>query len=357
MKWLFGTILGVVAALVILFWFAGYNQVSGPYEEAAVTPEQRAQAESYVARSLLPLPDGWTFETFEPESGVALRAGRIEASDPKGTVVLVPGYTAVIEVYARTIRSLHEAGYTVAALEQRGQGMSHRVLAEPDKGHVESYDDLADDLAAFVRTLPGPVLVYGNSMGGHIAMRMLGRADAPEVAGTFLLVPMVKINTGPFPYEVARNITRLHSLMGFDGERAVGQSSWSPDANLYSEAGPCNSVPERAWTLEALYVLRPELRVRGTTNGWVHRTMASTDEITQPQFLAGIDHPVMMVTAGIDNYVDTAAAARACTAMGQCRREHYETSLHCIANETTEVRDDIFAKTIRFFDEVTAAAR
>ena len=351
MKYLFRTIVGVVVATLVLFFLAGWMQRSGPYEEATITEEQRAQAQAYLDNALAPLPEGWTFETFEPETGISLRAGRIEASNAKGTVVIVPGYTASLELYARTIAALHEGGYTVAGLEQRGQGLSARVLDEPDKGHVESYDDLAGDLAKYVATLDGPVMLYGNSMGGHIAVRMLGRDDAPNVAATFLLVPMMKINTAPFPYGVARGITTVHSWMGFDRERAVGQGAWDPANIAYGEPGRCNATPERAWTQDALYAVRPELRVRGTTNGWVRRTVSSSDEINDPAFLSKLDAPVLMVTAGVDHYVDNEASAQACEAMGNCRREHYEASLHCIVNETDAVRDDIFAKAIAFFDE------
>ena len=352
MKWLFGLI-AAVAILVGGFWAYGWSKRSGPHEYAKVTPELVERSKAYLDANLEPLPDGWEWSVFQPEEGVALRVGRVDVPNAKGTVVVVPGFTATIELYGSTIRALREAGYNVAGFEYRGQGLSARELPNPEMGYVGSWPRLGADLAAYVETLPGNVYVFANSMGAHVALRAAGDAQ-PDVKGYVLTVPMVRIVTGGFPYEVARGITTFFSLTGMDGEYTEGQVPWRPDRISWGKGNDCNTNPDTAWLRDALFALNEPMRTTGTTNGWVRRTMASSDEITQADYARRIDEPVLMFTAGRESYVDTDAAAAMCGAMDSCERVHFPESSHCIVDEKPEVASRIHARTVRFLDELSS---
>lgn len=347
----------VVAVLTVAVlggaWGYGWSSRTGPHAYAPVPDDLRAEAESYLEASLPAMPDGWEWGTFEPEPGVGLRIGRIERPGAKGTVLVVPGYTAPLELYSEAVRAFVDAGYAVAGLEYRGQGLSYRDLPNPEMGHVASWERLGADLAAYVgklrRTGGGRVFVYANSMGAHVALRAAGDAK-PDVTAYALLAPMVRIETGGFPYAVARNITRFYAATGMDGEFAVGRGPFDPAAVHWDGETPCNTNPKTAWRRDALFLARPKLRVTGTTNGWVARTTASTDVLTAPGYAARIDKPVLMLTAGREAFVDTPAAAALCEAMGQCTRQHYPDASHCLVDESEAVRDDVFARTVQFFD-------
>lgn len=360
MRWLWGTLAGVVAATVLLLgaaWGYGWANRAGPHAYAPASAALQAEAADYLAASLPPMPEGWRWETFEPEPGVALRTGRIEPPGAKGTVLVVPGYTAPLDLYSEAVRAFVDAGYAVAGLEYRGQGLSHRDLLNPEMGHVASWSRLGADLAAYVaelqRTGGGRVFVYANSMGAHVALRAAGEAtvdEGPDVAGYALVAPMVKIHTGGFPHRLARAITGFYGATGLDGEFAVGRGPFDPAAVDWTAGTPCNTNPRTAWRRDALFLRDPALRVAGTTNGWVSRTMASTDAITAPAHVARIDRPVVMFTAGREAFVSTPAAAAMCERLARCERQHYAQASHCLVEESEAVRDDVFARTVRFFD-------
>ena len=277
--------------------------------------------------------------------GVALRVGRVTVPNPKGTVVVVPGYTAPIDLYSSTIRALAAAGYDVAGFEYRGQGLSARDLDNPEMGFVRSWRRLGADLADFIETIEGDAFVFANSMGAHVALRAAGD-EGPDVEGYALTVPMVKIDTGAIPYGVARGLTTFYSATGMDEELTEGQTNWSPDRIEWDKGNTCNTNPATAWRRDALFALNEPMRTTGTTNGWVRRTMASTDELMEPDYVAKIEEPVLMFTAGKETFVDTDAAARFCSALGSCERVHYPESAHCIADEKPEVGREIDAKAI-----------
>ena len=68
----------------------------------------------------------------------------------RGTVVLLQGRAEFIEKYGETVGELRARGFAVYALDWRGQGHSGRVLKDPHKGHVVSYEDYLKDLDLFL---------------------------------------------------------------------------------------------------------------------------------------------------------------------------------------------------------------
>ncbi|MEM1376705.1 MAG: alpha/beta hydrolase, partial [Pseudomonadota bacterium] len=192
-------VVAIAGALGLGWAYAAYSLATEEHAYAPVTVEQREQAEAYLAKAIEPILDGWVWSEFEPEDGVSLRVGTFEPSppDPLGVIVVVPGYTAPLEMLAYSINRFHEAGYIVRGVEYRGQGLSSRLLENPEKGHVEDYAMLAADLGKFadsVRQPDMPLHIYAISQGAHITMRMAG--DGLGQADTYaLIVPMAKIFT------------------------------------------------------------------------------------------------------------------------------------------------------------------
>jgi len=345
-----------LAILVSAFWISSWFTFSdsGPHVYAPVTDDEKTEAETYIAAGLKPLPAGWQWETFSPEAGIELRTGRVRStiSPSKGTILLIPGYTSMLELYSETIQTLLDNGYDVAGIEFRGQGLSHRDLPNPEKGHIASYDTLTGDIAAYIEKLKadgaGDINVYASSMGGHLALRMSGN-DQPDVEAYFLLTPMVKIETGAFPYTVARAIATFYSYTGLGEAFAPGQGPFVPGAEKLGTASPCMDNAKTAQIRDALYIRNEKYRVSGTTNQWVRRTMNSTDEISSTGFLEKINKPFFVVTAGDDKWVSTPAATRMCEALNSCEIAHYPESRHCIDREKPETTQDILGKAMTFF--------
>ena len=134
LKWAVSALLILVAAFWASSWFTMRD--SSPHAYAPVTEEEKAEAEAYIAAGLPPMPQGWSWETFEPEPGIELRVGSAKTSAPqsKGTILLVPGYTAMLELYSETFQTFIDDGYDIAGIEYRGQGFFAPRIAQSRKG-------------------------------------------------------------------------------------------------------------------------------------------------------------------------------------------------------------------------------
>ena len=348
-----------VSVLVVaaLFWAAGLfmTKAGDPHVFSVPSEEQKQAAQAYLDKNLTPLPDEWEWGTFEPDLGITLETGFLTVENAKGTVVVVPGYTAPLELYSIGFKRFQDAGFNVAAISYRGQGRSTRELANPEKGHVVDYALLADDLERFVASVQsrfgGKVFVFGNSKGGHIAMRMAGDFQ-PDVQAYALMVPMIKIDTGAFPYGFAKIAGWFWSLTGLGDRFSPGGDAWIAEAMLLNEPTACSANPDQANLLDAMYALNEELRVMSPTNQWVRATTQSTDILLDPAYQANIDRPVYMATAGVDTLVSSPVAEQMCAALNQCKARHFEQSRHCINRETDEVRNAIYDDAIALFESL-----
>lgn len=115
--------------------------------------------------------------------GVRIRIG-FWPGGTQGTVILLPGRTEYVEKYGRTAADLVRRGWSVVAVDWRGQGLADRILPDPMLGHVGAFLDYQHDLDAVVgwvfgagqaAGLCGPLMMMAHSMGGLIGLRALHR--------------------------------------------------------------------------------------------------------------------------------------------------------------------------------------
>lgn len=210
--------------------------------------------------------------------GVSVYCTLIPAGHPRGTVVIVHGFTENAYKYAEIIYSLHANGYTVLAYDHRGHGRSTRAegLQGLSVTHVDRFDDYVSDMKAvtghFLPGLPKPWLVFCHSMGGAVTALFLERY--PEVfSAAFMCAPMIAPNTG-----VPKNVARAMAAAAVSGRKGRDypffmkpysgpedfDTSCATDRNRFDwydrikAATPefQNSIPSYNWILESLRVTR-----------------------------------------------------------------------------------------------------
>ena len=113
----------------------------------------------------LPLPDGIVLRSIDVPGG-PLAVLEAMADEPRGTAVLVPGFTGSKEDFRFLLLPLAEAGFRAVAVDLRGQHDS----PGPDDPEAYAVHQLAADLLALVATLgDSPVHLLGHSFGGLVA--------------------------------------------------------------------------------------------------------------------------------------------------------------------------------------------
>jgi pimeloyl-ACP methyl ester carboxylesterase/anti-sigma regulatory factor (Ser/Thr protein kinase) len=149
---------------------------------------------------------------------------RAEGAGP-GTVLLAPGFTGSKEDFLDLIPLLRDIGWTVVAVDHRGQYESARR-------REYTLDGWAADLAALAENLPGPVHLVGHSLGGVIA----GRASS-----MFQWATVTLLNSGSGPVHQSQHdklrllITALEHL---DMERIWQAKAAHDSANGWVPPSP-----------------------------------------------------------------------------------------------------------------------
>ncbi len=242
--------------------------------------------------------------------GVTLRlAVWRPAGPPGGTVLLLQGRTEFLEKFIPLVTWLRDAGVCVLALDWRGQGGSERLLADPYKGHVHHFDAYLRDLDVLIAeadTLPGPRLVVGQSMGGHIALR--GLAERPAWAGAAVLAaPMVGLRLPLLPRRAARAWAARALRRGRATDYAPKQGP-RVRAQAVFRGNPLTSDPRAfAWT-RGLLRRHPVLGLGGVTWGWIAAALESNRGLRRRATARRVRVPVTILLGARDAVVDNAPA-------------------------------------------------
>jgi lysophospholipase len=338
---------------IALVWLVSFTNLRFEnHQYAELSDDQNEAAVAYLKDKLPEVPDAWQWHTFSPEPGVDLRTGVIDYANAKGTIIMVPGYTSFAELTMRTIIKLNNAGYRVALIEYRGQGGSYRPLANPEKGYVESYETLANEVARFAkkwRIQNKPLYFFSTSKGGHITMRMAEQEEL-DVNAYALVVPMIQFKPGDFDYTTMRRMVTLFDSIGLGDMYAPTQGNWPPENLKFGEATSCNSNPETAQLQSALYATSdPKIRTSGITMHWARKTMASTGHLLKESSIKRITAPVKIFTAGNESFVSSETAQKFCGKLANCSNTHFPKASHCINRENLDRMDEIIRQSLAHF--------
>jgi lysophospholipase len=264
----------------------------------------------------------------------------VPARNPKGVIVISPGRTEPSLKYAEFIYDLRDFGYTIFAIDHRGQGSSDRMLPDPIKSHVERFADYVDDFSQFVMTVVKPqtypsAMLLAQSMGGAIAAGFLRQHPLVFKAAIFI-AHMFEINTGAASESLSLLLTAGLVELGLGESYAYGQGPFDIDAPF-----PTNketSSEARFAMKRRLFKLYPELRIGGVTNRWVGESLAFTKNLRTGSDAFQI--PTILFQAGKDDYVRPASQNELCEIRSplHCRIIHMPDSKHEILMESDAIR-------------------
>lgn len=271
--------------------------------EAGIRAPDRRSIPPHANESLWEAADGHTVRRID------YSATREPA---RGSILFLPGRGDAYEKYLEALGEWREAGWRVTAADWRGQAGSGRLGADPVTGHVGDFGDWLDDLAAFWAAwkaeTPGPHVLAGHSMGGHLILRAVAerRVDPDALV---LSAPMLGF-IGRLPIVFMHGAARLMKRFG-DPRRPAWK--WSekpgeiPAARIHLLTHDSERYADELWWREQ----RPELVMGPGSWGWVERAYASMRALFAPGVLESVDIPVLIVATSNDKLVDFGAIERA----------------------------------------------
>jgi lysophospholipase len=287
--------------------------------------------------------DGWPLRRFDwaPET------------ESRGSILFQAGRGDFIEKYLETYAHWHARGWRVSGFDWRGQGASGRLLRDRLVGHLPSLDPLLDDLASFVPTWlaesPGPHVLIGHSMGGHLALRLLAEQEL-AVDAAVLVAPMLGLNTGPVPAAAARALARALCRLGLT-ERPAWREGNRPSESARTRQTNLTSCLDRYademwWKAE-----HPELALATPSWGWLVAAFESIAKLDRPGVMERVTTPILILGAAQDRLVSPPAIRRAAARLPDARLLMSEKGAHELLRETDAVRLPSLAEIDRFLDE------
>jgi len=288
-------------------------------------------------------PDGAEELWLEGRGGVKLRAMLAPALNgpPRGSVLLCNGRTEFIEKYFEVVADLQSRGFVVFTMDWRGQGLSSRTLPNPQKGHLETLDDPANDLGDAVRSLaarlPKPHIVLAHSMGGAIALRamQMRRVEADAAAFSAPMWGIAELK------DMTLRFVRFMAAAGFGGLFSPGvERQWRKEK---FKSNRVTHDQERFVRAQAAIEIEPRLALAGPTIGWINAAAEAFETFRKPSALANIRVPVLVASAGEEKLVDNAAHEELARLLPSARLITIEGAMHEILMERDDKRAEFWA--------------
>jgi len=257
-----------------------------------------------------PAPDNVVTGMLKTSDSADLRFARwAPPPNRKGTVCVCQGRAEFIEKYFEVARDLRSRGFAVAMLDWRGQGLSQRALADPHKGHVEDFSQYETDLETLMREIvlpdcPPPFYALGHSMGASVLVRTASRGRR-WFDRMVLSTPLLALRGRSYP-AFANSTVKLMRLIGL-GTSYVPGGDASVVASRSFVGNLLTSDPVRHARTIAILDAEPALGIGSPTVAWSAAAFDAMAEFATPDYPRKIRQPIMMLAAGRDEIVSTAA--------------------------------------------------
>jgi lysophospholipase len=282
--------------------------------------------------------DGWILRTFNWPSlpGVS-----------RGSILFQTGRGDMFEKYLETFAHWHDLGWDVTAFDWRGQGGSGRLTTNPNVGHIDDFETWIDDLAYFTTqwsaASPGPHVVMGHSMGGHLVLRALVE-NRVKVDAAVLIAPMLGFETPPmtprFSARLAKRMAKWlpNSVPAWPGNEkpslpgASRQKFLTFDDERYSD--------ELWWRAQ-----KPELQLGPPSWQWLSAAYKSFEISEAEGRLEQVDSSILILGTAGDKLVSPAAIRRCAKRLPQAKLVMFDKGVaHEILRECDGPRNHALAE-------------
>ncbi|MEH8253025.1 alpha/beta fold hydrolase [Aeromonas veronii] len=303
------------------------------------------------------LPDFWRQHAVEGEfkgkDGVTIRYAALRQAKVDRAILIVNGRVESYLKYQELAWDLWRQGYSLYLIDHRGQGMSDRMLNDPQKGYVDHFDDYVVDLKQFhdqiiMADQPAKLFLLAHSMGGAISARYLERWP-DDIKAAVLSSPMLGINLGGLPKWLAKGLaSTIGTVGGWLGEPPYGPGQGAYQDHGFADNGLTHSQ-SRYQAFRQIYEQHPQIKLGGATAHWIYQGITGADAAIADA--GAIKTPLLVLQAGNDSVVDNTAQDRFCT-IAKCeggKPLRIEGAWHELFIESDDKRQPALTAMVDFF--------
>ena len=306
-----------------------------------------------------PIPRDPIISAVRTRDGLTLRVARwTVAGQPRGTVTVAIGRSEFIEEYFEIVTSLLDRGFDCIVMDWRGQGQSDREIAAGRRGHVSSFQAYRLDLEALESQIVVPFarrpwFALGHSMGAAILLDQAhdGRSPFDRMV---LSAPMIGINVRM--KRLASLIVRIASRIGLGARLIPGGSEESIFTRAFERNILTTDTRQYLRLANAMRAL-PALTVGAPTLSWLDGAFAMTERFAEPRYAVETLTPIVIIAAGADSIVDTAATERFALRLKAGRCITIPGARHQVIMENPGIEKQFWAAFDAFIPGETAVVR
>ncbi|GAB2677322.1 alpha/beta fold hydrolase [Aliiglaciecola aliphaticivorans] len=270
--------------------------------------------------------------------------------EPVGSIAISSGRIESLLKYKELVFNLYHAGFSVFIHDHRGQGLSGRMLEDPEKGYVDDFADYVADFKLFYDQVIAPKskqkpILLSHSMGAAIAsLYLLTHPD--DFAKCIMSAPMFGVRPALpkwFSCLLIEGYLALNRFFGKSPWYFIGQTKYKPKAFEVNELTHCR---QRYKIFRDIYEANPQCKLGGVTTTWLKQADKAMTYIQKNA--AKITTPILLIQAGQDSVVNNTKQTQVAWKMLNCKVLHIENAKHEIFLESEEIRDQSLRAILRF---------
>lgn len=293
-------------------------QLSGSLPADFLTRETNYPA--FMQQQVSPFWQQGVTSSIMGKDNLRLSAIRFTAPDHDKAILVVNGRLETYLKYQELAYDLFLQGYDVFLFDHRGQGLSDRLLPDPQKGYVRHFSDYVSDMKTVRDQLftqaeqarGKPYLqrdLLAHSMGGAISSLYLARYPHDFTAAA-LSAPMHGI-LFPMPMWQVKTLTTVAKLFT-RYDQGYAPSTGPYLATPFAGNDLTHSQPRYQWFRD-LYAAHPQVQLGGPTLHWIGESVQGAEQAIAQ---AGtITTPLLLLQGSEDTVVDNKAHRVFCQAM------------------------------------------
>ena len=292
-----------------------------------------------------------SFQQFESRHGsIKIAWSSFKSDCEKGVILFLTGRAEYFLKYVPFFERMNALGFTVFALDHRGQGASGRMLPESEKGYVEDFDFYVDDAEDFLKNTvleyagKMPVFLVSHSMGGAVSLLLAARC--PETFSKIVFTSPMWGLIYDMPEFLVTTIVKGACRLGFSKVYALGKSAkdyLKPFEKTHLTQSFENYMRQQKFVTE-----NPSFALGGPSFQWVSESIKAMEKL--PEAAEKVKVPVLLVQAECDTVVDNNAQNIVAANLENCRETLIAKGFHELLNEKPEFFEETVKEISDFID-------
>ncbi len=224
---------------------------------------------------------------------------------PRGTVLILHGFTENTTKYSELIYSLLNNCFSVVIYDQRGHGTSWRdpELKNLSVTHVDHFSEYVSDLCTVCQEIlpkmPRPWSLFSHSMGGAVASLFLEQNHGIFSNAVFC-APMIAPDSNGFPVLAAKVLCTIAGWIGHGKRHPFFLKTYQGPEDFETS---CATDLNRFLWYDKIKSATPEYQNCVPSYSWIRESILVKDQILAPGAPESISCPVLLFTAEHDRNV------------------------------------------------------